>query len=494
MAKNSMLHGALLLTGGNLFLRLCSMVFQVYTSRTVGAEGMGLLQLVYTVGSFAMTLGCSGVRIAAMYLPAEEYGLRRLDGVGQAVRCCLCYGLCISVPVGLGLYAFAEPLALRWLGSTAAAPSLRILGLFLPCTCLCSVMSGFFTACGRIRQFVTVEIVERLLSMAATFVLLEGWAKGNLALSCCAIIGGSSLGSLFDFVTLYLLYHRDEALRPSGRNLHMPSRLIRLCVPLALNDYLRCGLNTVEQFLIPYGLARSGQSYASSMASYGTLHGMVFPTLMFPAVLLFSLSDLLVPALSRARAEKNQARIASLTRRCLSMGLLFAAAVSGFFIACGEPLGRLLFKSPLAGAELRLYAPLLLILYLDAIVDGILKGLSQQLSCVRYNTLTSFLDVAGLFWLLPRFGMAGYFVSFAVTHLLNFVLSLRRLCMVTGYRIQPSSLCKSLGSMAACTLVCVLAIPEGLPAPALLALRGGCFAGIGLLLWGGELPKLAKKG
>lgn len=35
------------------------------------------------------------------------------------------------------------------------------------------------------------------------------------------------------------------------------------------------------------------------MAGYGTIHGMVFPILMFPAAILYSVSDLLVPELSR---------------------------------------------------------------------------------------------------------------------------------------------------------------------------------------------------
>ena len=66
-------------------------------------------------------------------------------------------------------------------------------------------------------------------------------------------------------------------------------------------------------------------------------------------------------------------------------------------------------------------------LYLDAITDGMLKGLAEQVSCVRINTLTSLLDVVFLFVLLPRWGIGGYLFSFIVTHAVNLFLSLRRL-------------------------------------------------------------------
>ena len=51
--ERSILQNALLLTGVNLLLRGVSMLFQIYLSGQIGAGGIGLLQLILTVGSFA---------------------------------------------------------------------------------------------------------------------------------------------------------------------------------------------------------------------------------------------------------------------------------------------------------------------------------------------------------------------------------------------------------------------------------------------------------
>ena len=74
-------------------------------------------------------------------------------------------------------------------------------------------------------------------------------------------------------------------------------------------------------------------------------------------------------------------------------------------------------------------------LYCDAIVDAMTKGLGKQKICVRYNILTSLLDVIFLYILLPKYGLTGYFISFLVTHLLNFILSIRLLLKITGEHI-----------------------------------------------------------
>lgn len=438
--KDSILAGALLLTATNLFLRLISILFNVFLTDRIGAAGLGLLQLISTVSVFALLIGSSGVRVAAMFLSAEEFGHRRPEGVRAAMTACLRYGLLLSTAVGFAVFLLGDHIALHWLRDVRAGLSIRCVGLFLPFTCLCGIMTGYYTACSRIRQLVVIEIAERLVSLALTVALLFIWAKEDSEKACCAIILGSSLGAMADFFLLYGSYRRDMRQVKVNKTLPMRARLFRLCVPLALNDYLRSGLNTVEQLLIPYGLARYGGSTQEAMAAYGTVQAMVFPILMFPAAVLYSLSDLLVPELSTARATKRKLRIADLTNKCLRLCLLFASAVGGFLFVCGKELGLRIYGSEDAGHYLRIFAPMVLMLYLDAIVDGMLKGLAEQVSCVRYNTLTNAMDVVLLYVLLPRYGIQGYIFTFLLTHAVNLWLSLRKLMAVSLCRPKAKEL------------------------------------------------------
>lgn len=427
-----MLRSALLLTLANLAMRAVAMLFQVYLSGAVGAVGVGLLQLIMTVHSFAVTVGTSGIRAAAMYLSAEEYGLRRFGGIRQAMVWCLGAGLALSTLVGAAMSLGAEFLALHWIRDLRAAASLRLLGLTLPLTCLSAILAGYFTACGRVHRLVAVEIADRVASVGLTVRLLQGGVAGDLAHACVSIVGGGALASLGSVAALLWMLLRDlRRYGPVGESLSMGKRLARLCVPLALNEYLRSGLGTLEQFQIPRGLSRAAGSEEAALAAYGVIHGMVFPVLMFPSTVLYSVADLLVPELARCRAEQNRRRMTHLTGTCLRMGLLYAGTVAGLLYVLAVPLGRLLYHRQAAGEYLRLFAPLVLMLYMDCIVDGMHKGLGQQVYCVRVNTLTSLMDVALLFFLLPRYGIGGYFFSFVLTHAVNFYLSIRRLLALT---------------------------------------------------------------
>ena len=432
-AKPTIAQNVGLLTAANLLMRGVSMLFQVYLTARVGAAGVGLLQLILSVNLFAVTLGTSGLRVAALYLSAEAYGLRRYGGVRQAMVWCLTAGLLLSALVGGAMMAFAEPLALSVVGDLRAVLSLRLLGLTLPLSCLSMILSGCFTACGQVRTLVAVEVGDKAATVVLTMLLLQQGIAGDLAHACAAIVGGNALAAVGSVAVLLGLLRRWLGkLDGGGAMPDMGRRLLGIAGPVAVSDYLRSGLGTLEQFLIPWGLGRFGGSHTQAMADYGVIHGMVFPVLMFPCTVLYAVADVLVPELARCRAEENQRRIRHVAGRCLRQGFLYAAAVAALLWLLAMPLGQLLYRSDDAGRYLRLFAPAVVMLYLDCLVDGMHKGLGQQVYTVRVNTLTSILDVALLYLLLPRWGIAGYYVSFWVSHGVNFYLSIRRLGKLAG--------------------------------------------------------------
>lgn len=455
--KNSILGGAILLTAANFLMRLISIAFNVFLSSRIGASGLGLLQLISTIGVFAFLVGTSGIRVAAMCLSAEEFGHKRLGGVRLAVSCCLRAGLLISCTAGTILFFSAGVIAQTLLHDADATLSLKIMAVFLPFSCISGILSGYFTACAKIRKLVTMQLLQHIFSLLLTAGILLIRSDSSLEHSCAAIIFGSSAGTVFYVLVLYLRYRRDmqRVSRPK-QPLHIRKRLVQLCVPIALNDYLRSGLNTAEQLLIPYGLAQYALSGTQAMENYGTIHAMVFPILMFPATILYSVSDLLVPELSRSRVSGKQHRISDLADKCLRMTFLFAAAVAGFFFVSADSLGMMIYNSESAGRFLRVFAPMVLMLYTDAITDGMLKGLAEQVSSVRYNSLTSFLDVAFLYVLLPRWGLSGYVFSFAVTHAINLFLSLRKLLIVSRHAIRERDFLHPLLCASVCVLIALL--------------------------------------
>lgn len=418
----------MLLTGVNLLLRLVGTSFQIYLSGLIGAEGIGLLQLILSISMMANVAAIAGIRTSAMYLTAEELGKNRSSLIRWILSACLRYSTITSLLVSALLYFLAPNIAEKWIGRPDTLWLIRSICIFLPINCFNSVMVGYFTGANKIGRLAAVEIAEQALCMVITVALLKGWAKSDTVKCCQAVIFGNGLGGILTLLCLTILRLKEKT--PKTDKIPLKNRLISLALPLAAADDLKVGINTLENMMVPQRLALfSGIS--SPLAAFGMVTGMVFPILMFPACVLYGLNELLIPELARCNASGSNQRVMYLVKRGLKVAFLYGLTFGGLEFMLAETLCMRFYGSYDAGSYLKMYALLIPMLYCDAIVDAMTKGLGQQKKCVFYNIVTSTLDVILLYILLPKYGMNGYFISFFVTHFINFILSIRRLFKIT---------------------------------------------------------------
>ena len=381
-----------------------------------------------------MVAGIGGIRTATMYLTAEELGKGRKQNVVWVLTGCFLYSIAFSFTVAFLLYHFAPWIAANWIGDIRTLDALRLFAAFLPVSCLCTVMTGYFTAANRIGTLAAVEVAEQALSMSLTLGALALWSGHDATRACLCVILGSSLGACLTLTCLIALRLREHA--PVGDRIPVRSRLLQAGLPLAIADDCKTGINTVENLMVPKRLGLHTET-ASPLAAFGLVSGMVFPVIMFPAAILFGLTELLIPELARCAAAGSDTRIHYLVKKSLRVALVYGIAFCGLIFLLAEELCQWLYKSTDAVVFLKLYALLIPMLYCDCLTDAMVKGLGQQKICVRYNIFTSALDVAFLYLLLPHYGMDGYYFSFLLTHVINFCLSLRRLLKITIGKIPP---------------------------------------------------------
>lgn len=449
--KLPIFYSAIMLTGVNLLLRFVGTSFQVYLSGRIGAEGIGLLQLVLSVSSLAMVAGMGGIRTATMYLTAEELGKGRPQNITWVLTNCVRYSILFSGTVCLFVFHYAPLIADKWIGNQNAESALRLMAVFLPVNCLCGVMTGYFTGANRIRTLATIEVIEQFLSLAITMVLLAFYAGHNAEQACLCVILGSGTGACLTLLCLMLLRILERA--RSGPKQAMRKRLMETAIPLAIADDLRTGISTAENLIVPRRLALY-PGVLSPLAAFGIVCGMVFPILMFPAAILFGLTELLIPELARCNAAGNRRRIYYLTSKSLRVALIYGILCGGILYLAADNLCIALYKSEDAGVFLRWFAPLTVMLYCDIITDSAIKGLGYQKISVWINILTNTMDILLLFYFLPTWGIKGYFFSFFITHTINFLLSICLLIRTTGYRLHFKKLLLTALAFAASLTLC----------------------------------------
>lgn len=418
-----------LLTGSSLVMSVISMSFQVWLAGRIGSAGIGLYQLVVSVSFLCTTFAISGVRFAATRLVSEELGHERANGIIGAMRRCFVYSLIFGTAAFFLLRSGAEMIGFLWIGDARTVRSLRIMAYAMPMVSLCSAISGYFTACGRVWKPTLVHLFEQIITIALVAFFLARSPVGDIEKNCSAVMLGTVCGDAISLVMMLLFYLTDR-----GRNkeegageLHLTSRMLHIALPLAFSAYARSALSTLEHLLVPRGLKSAGFSADRALSGYGTIQGMVMPIISFPACFLMALSELIIPELTEAQMRSEREEIRKTVISLLKKGGGYSLAVALVIFIFADKLGIAVYSSPDAGHFLRLLAPLIPIMYTDMLCDGCLKGLGQQMWNMGINVLDALLGVALVWRVLPAYALTGYICIIYFNECLNFILSVLRL-------------------------------------------------------------------
>jgi O-antigen/teichoic acid export membrane protein len=425
------------LAATSLLLRGIGVLWNSFLTARLGAAGVGLISLTMSVYMLAVTFATSAVGFAATKLVAEARARGVPGGGREIMKTCICHALVTGSVACMVLTLGADYIGGVWLGDVRTIPSLRLLAISLPPIAVSSALSGYFTAIRKVYKNAATRLLEQFVKLTVTAAALMFFAPPDAGLEfmCALVVGGASIAEGASLGISALFYILDpvrrgevkEDLPPRAeRSRSNISLLLSVTVPLSVSAYVRSALITIEHILVPRGLKKYGAGHESALASYGVLHGMVLPLVLLPSSILYSYASLLVTELAEAKAQHNYPLIRRIIVRALAATLVYASATAVVLVIWSDYLGMTLYKTAEAGGFIRAMAPLVPVMYLDTVIDCILKGLGEQVYSMKVNILDSAVSALLVWLLVPGFGIAGYAATIYIAELLNFALSIAR--------------------------------------------------------------------
>lgn len=441
MNKRAFYKNTALMTACSLLLRLFGILFRILISGRIGAEGMGLYQLVYSVYLLGTTFAVGGLVTAVTRLAAQRLATGDRDGLDRLMRICTRISLLVGGISALVMYGGA-PLIGSLIGDSRGIRAIALCGTALPFIGVSASLKGYFLARRQAWPPCVSQLLEQTVRIGGILWMLATVWNGSLEQACTIIILGDALSETAACAYLSAAYRRDRkrglpaADDPMKTPVPTLRPLLHIALPLTAGRYLTTALRTMENLLVPARLSIYTRSDALALAQFGAVKGMALPLVFFPSALLMTVSGLLIPELSDAHALRQRRQVTRLVEISLHVTLVGAVFAGGLFTAMGRELGVVLYGDDTVGAVLLILGPLTPVMYLDSVVSGMLKGLGQQVHSLWFAVVDSAVRI-GLIWiLLPRYGLAGFLFVMLVSNLLTCTLSAERLLTVSGARIR----------------------------------------------------------
>lgn len=431
--RSAFMQNAALLTATSLVLRVVGIFFRIYLSNRIGAEGMGLYQLIVSVYVLASAFAAAGICTAVTRLVTDALCRGDRDTALRALRDAVWLSVAVGVISAAVLAAAANPIGIYLLRDVRAVPALRVLTVSLPFMGVSSCIKGYFMARRRVSLTARAQLLEQAVRIGVIWAALERWPVADLATACAVVMAGDVIAEAVACLRLIGGFRRDrrELPPPTASARPVMASLMGIALPVSATRYLNTALHTIENLLVPARLALYTGSRAAALAQFGSLKGMALPLLFFPSSFLTAIATLLIPEVSESAALGRQGRVRAAVERTMHLTLCASILMAGGFYLYAPQLGQWLYHSDEVGTMLRALAPLLPAMYLDSMVDGLLKGLNQQVSSLKYSLVDSAVRLTMIFLLVPRSGMAGFLFMMTVSNLLMAFLNVSRLLHVT---------------------------------------------------------------
>lgn len=151
------------------------------------------------------------------------------------------------------------------------------------------------------------------------------------------------------------------------------------------------------------------------------------PLILFPNTIVLAFSNLLIPEFSEFNVRAEYSRIKRITKKILKYTLIFSITTSILIYIFSPQLGTFLYKSTHVIIYIKLLAPLIPVMYIDNVIDAILKGLDKQVNVLQINILDLITSIILIFIIIPKFGINGYVFTIYFSEILNFTLSYKSL-------------------------------------------------------------------
>ncbi len=427
---NPFVTGTLLLTLTGVLSRIIGFFYRIFLSRTIGAEGLGIYQLIFPILTLCVSLTAAGVQTAISKFVSEERGKCNNCSGLRYLYAGLFLSLCLSVLVMIFLLRQAQLLSDTVLHESRCGILLCIMAYSLPFTAIHSCINGYYYGLKKTAVPSFSQLLEQGIRVGAVYMLYLIAREQNLSISPAAAVWGLVCGDIA--ATLYSLtalsLHK-KALRKSAdaagglkrntakRRLRPLKQLGFYCIPLTANRVTINLFSSIEAILIPAQLQLFGYNNSDALSVFGILTGMAMPMILFPNVLTSSVSVLLLPTISEAQSDCNRTLIVRAIKKTVEYCMILGLFSTLVFLLTGDYIGQIVFKNTLAGTFITTLSWICPFSNLATTLASILNGLGKASHAFGINLLGSLIRILFVLVFVPVYGIRSYLYGMLVSQL-----------------------------------------------------------------------------
>ena len=423
--KNPVVFGTLLLTASGVLGKIIGFFYRIFLSRTIGAEGLGIYQLIFPISTICFAITVSGLSTALSKYIAE-YREKDPASPKRFLRTALFLSGALSVILMLLLFRYDDFIAANILLEPRCADLIPILACSIPLASAHSCIHGYYYGKKKAAVPAASSFIEQFVRVAFVFIIYRIRTEQNIPIDASIAVWGLVFGEAGAFILCLtsLFFVKEKKTEASAYRVSSPAvKLIAYSLPLSANRLALTLFASFESILIPSRLVLFGYSQSDALSVYGVLTGMALSVVTFPTVFTNSVSVMILPVVSETESRNDSRKIRRTIQQTIFICLLLGSLCTIGLLFCGKWIGDFLFCNALAGKFICMLSFICPFLFLSSILSSIMHGLGMPAYPFLLNLLGIAVRIFFVYFLLPQHGIKAYLIGMLLSQMLTAAFS-----------------------------------------------------------------------
>lgn len=410
MKKQRLLKQSAVRAGAMTVVKLIGLVGRVMLTRMIGAEGIGLYQMVYSFYGFLLMLtGGLPTALAIITAKQPEQG-RRLLGTVSAVL--VIWGGIISLAVHGNARVIAGAL-----GHAGLVPALHGLAPALFAVPLLALLRGYLQGQSRVGILALSEVAEQAVRVVLLLLIVNWLLPQGIERAVGGGLYATFAGALVSFalLTVYLiLKDKQNPPHPAPYQKAPPVlRFVRTSLAISLTRLFIPVSELIDALLVPARLLAAGYNQAQATAMFGVVYGMAALLAYTPTLVTGALSHTLTARIAAEWQHGNLKNFNRLSGLTLKVGWLWGVTSGLFLYRYAAELSFFIFGTEEAAPVIRYLSAIPLIVGFRELTTSILWSIESRKAPVFGLLAGIICSIAAQYVLvgIPGFGYLGAVIA-----------------------------------------------------------------------------------
>ncbi len=434
MEKENFYKKSFILSSSNIVTGILGFTFSLILSKELGAEALGLYGLLMPIYNLFICLMCGGILTSVSRLTAIYFDNKYFNKVNLTIKTSMIFTLIWSLIIASIVYTLSPVIAKFIIKDIRIIRAIKIICPAMIFISISNILKGYFYGTSQINIPSIIDILEKTIRIIVLIFIIKFFKFKSVEATVTAAYISICIGEFLSYVFLYAYYKKIKNNYISNIPIETTKRsllidMLKIAFPLCINGLITTFLSTLTTLIIPRRLLKAGFNYSQALSVMGKFNGMALNIVLFPIIIVSSISTLLIPDLSKSISKNKINTAEKRIREVIKISFILGLATMVVCFVIPDELSYMFFKRTDLGGYIWFASLITPVFFISLTTYSILNGLGKQNKILINSLICSCMEIVIIYVLAGfyKINILSYAIALIADSSLAVILNLREI-------------------------------------------------------------------